>query len=641
MPRPKRGQVTSERWRREAAEPGFRRSTPEIPDSEKPGPDREPTNRTVALTLLGILGGGLLIRLVHFWAIARTAFPQLQIIFDESDMHTFWRWAQTILAGDILCRDTYHPYFSWMREMAPLETWYRWWGGKEIFQQAPLYPYFLAGLLALRRDSVTWVLLVQLILGALQPLVMYGLARRLFADVRIALVAALFTALYGPFIFHQGTLLRDWLPPLLEPWALLLLLRAQGGSRGRDWALAGAALGLALLTKETILLFLPLVLLWVIWEHRGALRRALPAMACLLGGILLLVSPLLVRNALVGAPVFSLSQRAAEAFIMGNVADATPVGLPGFPPSMKGILERTEGRLTAVVRETLATYQGDWLRFMQLQFYKLRAIVDPSEVPNNLAYSYGLEISPVLRLTLGYGLVLPLGLAGLALSLTEWRRHVLLLLYGSTMFGALMFSSIVARYRMVLVPVLILYGASGIVRWGRALRGRRPAPAIGYLALVAGFALAQHRLLALPEWRVESAVHLQEYNLSAKVYADAGQYDRAVAEMERLAGRAREQGVLADIVADASLRQGDFRVMWARQLLEQGKREEARRQVELTEKAYADHMLLSRPHYYLGLLYLRLGETAKARVFLTSFLMLEPVGVRADQVRQILARLDG
>ncbi len=637
MAKPKRGSGTAGQRQGGASNPDFQGTAAETPRCERSVPGRAPIKRSVAISLLSILGGGLLIRLVHFWAIARTAFPQAQVIFEQSDMHTFWRWAHTILAGDILGWDTYHPYFDWMRDMAPLETWYRWWGGKEIFQQAPLYPYFLAGLLALRRDSAAWVLLVQLLLGALQPLVLYSLARRLFSDVRIALVAALFTAVYGPFIFQQGTLLRDWLPPLLEPWAMLLLLRAQASERRRDWAMGGAALGLALLTKETILLFLPLVFLWVFWEYRRRLRKALPATAFLLGGILATVSPLLIRNALVGAPVFSLSQRAAETFIIGNVADGIPVGLPGFPPSMKGILERTDGRLPAVVRETLATYHGDWLRFVKLQVYKLRAIVDPSEVPNNFAYGYGIEISSVLRLCLGYGFLLPLGLAGLVLSVPGWRRHVLLLLYGGSMLGALMFTSVVGRYRLVLVPVLILYGASGVVCLIAAIRGRRAAHAVGYLALVAGFALVQHQVLALPGSRVKSATFQSEYMLSAKVYADAGQYDRATAEMERFEERFRKLGVMTNLAAGASLFQGDYRAMWARQLLEQGKEVEARRQIDLAAAAYASYMRLSAPNYNLGLLYLRLGEVAKARRYLESFLALEPTGPQADRVRQILS----
>src|SRR6266508_3177566 len=48
--------------------------------------------------------------------------------------------------------------------------------------------------------------------------------------------------------------------------------------------------------------------------------------------------------------------------IEGNAADGFQIGLT-HPASMKGILERSDGHLLAVVRETLGTYQVDWSHF--------------------------------------------------------------------------------------------------------------------------------------------------------------------------------------------------------------------------------------------------------------------------------------
>ena len=173
--------------------------------------------------LLIIVALGLLFRLIHFQALADTAFLKIPLIYTQSDMYAFWEWAQEILDGDLLGRNTYHFYYNWMGELASQETWYRWWGGKEVFQQAPLYPYWLAGILALSNISIEFVIFLQLVLGSLHPLVMYYLARRVFNE-NVGLIAATFTAIYGPFIFNQGALLRDWIPPILEPLALLALL---------------------------------------------------------------------------------------------------------------------------------------------------------------------------------------------------------------------------------------------------------------------------------------------------------------------------------------------------------------------------------------------------------------------------------
>src|SRR5437763_9393753 len=103
-------------------------------------PATEPTKSKQELVyLLLIMGLALAVRYAHFFSIVWTAFPKLPLVFDQSDLNTYWEWAQAILAGDWLGRDTYHPAFDWMKAIAPQETWYQWWGGKAIFQQAPLY----------------------------------------------------------------------------------------------------------------------------------------------------------------------------------------------------------------------------------------------------------------------------------------------------------------------------------------------------------------------------------------------------------------------------------------------------------------------------------------------------------------------
>jgi len=591
------------------------------------------------LLLIGILAGALAIRLVHFLTIVGTAYPKFPFVFDESDMHTFLEWAQAILAGDWWGRDTYHPYFDWMKTMAPKDTWYRWWGGKEIFQQAPLYPYVVAGLLGVARDSLAFVLAVQLVLGAFQPLVIFFLARRLF-DGRVAVLAAGLTAFYGPFVFHEGVLLRDWIPPVLEPLALLALLRARASGRARDWGLSGAVLGIALLTREAVLIFIPVALLWLILGYRSAMTKGAVSSLALLLGLLLALSPLMARNAVVGAPLLALSNRAGEAFIVGNAADGFPIGLT-HPPSMKTILERSDGRTAAVVLETLRTYHGNWRRFVDFQLLRLRAFADPLEVPNNVNFYYGREISPALRLTLTYGVIFPLGLAGLVLSLRVWRRHLLLALYGLCTTGSLVATTIVARYRLAIVPVLIVYGAAGLVWLWEAVRERRVGDGVTYVSLLAGFAALQHLVLPIPTLREkpEFAIYPPDYLAAAQIYAHDGRPDLAVGEIERLEARAAERPSFADLARQASLDSGDYRAFWANQLLDQGRPDQARRQLERAEAAYRVHPDLSYPLSNLGFLYLKLGEPAKARAHFEAFLAREPAGALAESVRRELARL--
>jgi hypothetical protein len=594
--------------------------------------------RAILLLILLIALG---IRLVHFMSIGRTAFPKFPFVFDQSDMNTFWEWAQTILAGDWLGKETYHPAFNWMKAIAPQESWYRWWGGKAIFQQAPLYPYFVAGLLAIFRGSLESILVVQLVLGVMQPLVVYALARRVF-DGRVGLIAAALTAVYGPYVFYQGVLLRDWLPPLLEPVALLALFRARASDRPTDWCLSGAALGLALLTREAVLPFVLLVLVWLALRYHGMIRKAAAATAGLLLGLVLVLSPLMARNVLVGAPLFALSNRAGEAFIVGNAADGYPIGLT-HPPSMKSILERSGGRTGAVIVETLRTYHGDWRRLLEFQLLRLRAFADPLEVPNNVNVSYGLEISPVLRPMLSYGFVFPLGVAGFILSLRVWRRHLLLALYTLCTAGTLVATTIVGRYRLTIVPVLIIYGAAGLVWLWEALRARRAGEAITYVTLVAGLVVLQQLVLPIQVLRDNPAfvVHPQDYLLAAHIYEHEGRPDLAVREVERLEVKAGERPSFAALARQAALYTSDYRTVWANQLVAEGKPDEARQQLAKVEATYAVNPELTYPSFNLGVLYLKLGDPAKARPYLERFLERQSTGAQAETARRLLSDMKG
>lgn len=608
-----------------ASHPARRRPTiPELP------------RRTVKLALLLILGLGILVRLVHFWAIAGTAFPKIPLVFIQSDLHANLEWAQRIQAGDWLGRETYHPYFVANQGIAPLETWYRWWGGREIFHQAPLYPYLLATLLALCGGSLPFVTLAQLVMGAVRPLVVFALTRRLF-DERVGLVAATLTALYGPFIFYEGVLLRDWLPTLLEPLALLLLLRARDNDRAWGWLVAGMALGLAILTKESVVLLLLLAGVWLLWEEWPAWRRAGRAGALLVVGLVLCLSPLLLRNLAVGAPVLALSNRAAESFIAGNAVDSSPVGLGYNLATERKILERSGGRLPLVIRETLGTYQGNFALFFGKQARKLQGLLDPYEVPNNESYYYGREISPVLWLTFGYGLILPLGVAGFFLSLPARRRQRLLYVYLPAVLAGPLFSTVLARYRLSLVPVLILYAAACLLWVYDSVREKDVPRALGGFGLVLIMAVAQH--LWLPLRSAEEYFRPNEYKLASMVYASEGRFDRAVAEIQRLREKARQHFSLAKETGETFLLEGDYRSQWAARLLEAGKREEARRQAGQAEGVYGRQINVSYPNYNLGLLYLKLNEPVKARAFLERFLTLTPQDPLAAEVRRLLAGL--
>jgi len=524
-----------------------------------------PSRPLTRAALAGIVVAALAIRLLHLHAIADTAFPRFPLAFTESDMHAFWSWAQAIVAGDWLGRDTYHPSFAWMREMAPIETWHRWWGGGQIFHQSPLYPYFVAGVVGATGASDPMpVLLVQLVLGALQPLVVFALARRI-ADERAALVAAALTALYAPFVFHQSVLLRDWLPPLLEPFALVLLLRAADRSRALDWIVAGAAVGVAFLNRETALLLVPAAGAWLALERCGRPRALASAATLLALGFGAALAPVAARNAAVGAPLLSFSNRGPVTFAQHNAAASSGLWSEYDTAVQKQILERVDAG-DSVVRATLATYPDAGAVARKIAT-KLRGAVDPIEIPSNVSFAYARELSWVLRVLPGYGLVLPLGAVGLALSLCAWRRNALLILYLGITVATLVISLPLGRYRLPLATVWIVYAGVAVVAAFDAARARRAGRLAAIAAGVAVAALLQHRVLSVSELRTAGWMAMYgagvEHRTAAELHAADGRLDRAADELARLRARANADPWTQEIARGVEPIEARLRAEWA------------------------------------------------------------------------------
>ena len=586
--------------------------------------DETRPDRVGIFLVLAVLALALAVRMVHFVAIADSAFPRFPVLFTESDMSAFWEWANRIAHGDWLGRNTYHPYFRWMRAIADEATFERWGGGKAAFHQAPLYPYWLAVLRA-AGGTLTSVLWVQLLVGALQPLVVFGLARRLF-DRTVALTAAALAAVYGPLIFFQGSLLRDWLPPLLDPLALLALLGASERGRPRPWLVAGIAVGFAVLAKETALVLLPISLGWCLASRRSQWKQRVPSALLLLAGFLLCLAPVAARNVAVGAPWYRLSASGPGSLVLGFAADSDPIGFQ-LPPSLPQIFARSDGRLAAVVRETLATYHGHYGKLAWMQWLKFRAIVDPFEAADNLSYYYGLDISPVLRFCPGYGAILPLAVAGFALGFRRRRDHMLVTLYTVAAVGGLMLANVHARYRLILVPVLFIYAGAFVVSTVRALREKRIGSVMIAVILAVALAILQHAMSVVPPSRY---MRPQEYLLAAELYEQQGAWDRAAGEMERLIRRADQAPAFA---ADMPRYQVLRRLFTAMGLLQRGRSSEAQRELEAVTALDPG---LALPHYLLGLLYTQGGDPAAGRAQLQRFLELQPAGGQADQIRRLL-----
>ncbi len=479
-------------------------------------------------TLLVLLWGW------HTWRTAGSVMLYFPFVFQASDMYANVKWADSIREQGWLNPHPYHPYVNWMQPIGTQAEWIRWWGGDQIFQQSPLYAYFLAAMFALS-DNVLYIHVVQAILGMALCGLLGLMAARLSADRRTGWIAFGLAALYGPFYAYSWALLRDsmaWVITAALLFVLMELIRSERPSRQRLWAFgAGLLLGLGYLARESFALLVPLVLL-ACAVYFGRRREFLTPVSVAVGAGLV-VLPLIVRNQLVGAPLLSTSNRLAESLITGQ---ARPSGASIFaiPPQTRSLFEKSEGHAGRLIVETLKTHPnfGSWFR---LQWDKALSLFDPYEPIDNVNLCFFGRISPIVRWGLQHWMIITPGLGGLFLSLYRRDvRHAWLWLFLPVMLANVLVGLPFSRYRQFPMVLWIPWAAYFLVELLGAVRQERRLAAVmaGFLAI--GWTLSLGPLARTPR---EAYDRTTEYLLSVSIYETLGQPENA----ERMKALIRER----------------------------------------------------------------------------------------------------
>ena len=350
-----------------------------------------------------------------------------------------------------------------------------------------LYPLYLAGTYALFGVHPLAARVVQaLIAGPLTAWLLYRLGRRLF-NPTVALAAAGLSAVYAYFIYYAAALMT-------ESFFILCVLAALDSAlelaEKPSWKTAlslGIALGLGILLRQTLLLFLPFLLLWLLWQARGRIRwfhLALPLLV-----IALLIAPWTVRNYLVFHRFVLLNTNAGFAFFWANhpIHGTYSTLLKGnayqelIPPELRSLNEAELD--AALLRLGLGFVWADPGRYVLLCL---------NRIPEHFKFWPSPEsglISNISRVG-SFGLLLPLMLYSLYLpfrrttptlqrSTLNAQRSTLLYLFVLVYCGIHLLTWAGIRYRLPVDAVLILFAGLALVEIWERLPGKtkvaRPA----------------------------------------------------------------------------------------------------------------------------------------------------------------------
>jgi hypothetical protein len=346
-------------------------------------------------------------------------------------------------------------------------------GTAQQFGRAPVYPLFLAAIGATHSTSGSAparVKIVQSVLGAVLVVAIGAIAGRA-AGARAGALAAGIAACYPPLVWLPAYVLSETLYSVLASSSVLVLQiavtrsrRARSPREGGPLALfAGALVGVAVLTRPAMLVFVPLALLWLFRAQRHVLAVAFLAAA------IAVIAPWTARNYRVYGRFVLVASEGGVTFWTGNHPLAIGEGdLAANPQIKRAELEfrRAHEGLSAEAleplyyRDALGHIKADPLWWIGLLAKKAFFTVVPAG-PSYAVHSARYRITSIAS----YLLLLPFALYGFRVLRRAEEPPVAL--------GLLVLSSVVVcliffpqeRFRVPVVdPALIVAAAAGVRR---------------------------------------------------------------------------------------------------------------------------------------------------------------------------------
>ena len=444
----------------------------------------------------------------------------------------------------------YHPimdglyHHEWAADILSGNLW-----GSEVFFRAPLYPYVLALLYKVSGSSIGFAVFFQHLLGTASAVLVYLIARRFFT-LGVALLAGLLAALYWPLVYFEGDFLIVTLIVFLNLCAVLFLLRGLHDDEALMLGGSGILFGLSAIARPSILIVVAVLPLFFYLHARGskAARRAWVRRAILtLAGVSVVILPVLVRNVVIGRDLVPIASQGGVNFYIGNnpQSDGATAVVPGTRWDWWGGYEdairmaETEKGRRLKPSEVSNHYFGKGLRFifsspnqsLPLMWKKTRMFVAGGERSNNKSIYFFWHLSGLGRIPFpGFWLIGPLGLLG---AFVLWRKRpdlwLLYLFTASYSLGVIAFF-VNARFRLPVVPVLIIFAAYGACHLWTSVRQKSADAFKAIVVLAISIFVVNYDLVTFRENKVH-ALPIPHYTLG-NAYLKMDDPEGAISEYE-------------------------------------------------------------------------------------------------------------
>ncbi len=347
------------------------------------------------------------------------------------------------------------------------------WLAEGSFFRAPLYPYFLALIYKIFGINLLIPRIVQAFIGSGSCLLIYLIGKRLFSK-KVGLISSLIAGLYPLVLYFDGELLLTNLLIFLILLGFYILLQER-------IFLSGLIFGFAAITRPNLLAFVIFLPLYFYLRKDKWLRKT----AILFFGLILPIIPITIRNYIKDRDFVLIAWQGGINFYIGNnpKSDGITAVIPGTRGSWWGGFYDAKRIAEEELNRKLKPSQIDryWFRkgikfitknpipAFLLFLRKTYLFFGGYEISNNrdiylfsqFTYlKYLLFNLPFFQFP--FGLLFPLSLIGIYFSICRQKSvritpYFLLYLFLITYSLSFIIFFATARYRMPLIPFLILF----------------------------------------------------------------------------------------------------------------------------------------------------------------------------------------
>ncbi len=438
--------------------------------------------------------------------------------------------------------------------------------GNRLADLSPFYLYFLTLFRWLTPFDWASLKVIQALVGALNCWLTAALGRQVSGSRVVGIGAGLLLAAHGNLIILETTLEPTVFVICFNLLALYCLYRHadriknSADTQSYRWLLFSALFtGLAIITKPSFLLFIPLACLWLALQPgpgKTILKTAVTlTLFCTVA--FSIVFTITLRNYLLLDDVILVTADAGKVFFHGNSKDATVVEWAGLPD--QGFIEenaeepdyahaafrqaaskRTGRELSPSesskfwTQKTLDDIAADPGRYFQRQWDKLLFFLSGYEL-HYIASAYKEYKASLEYPFIKISWIIAPAFIGMLLAAGQITR--LLPLYGMILLylASGLIYVVQSRYRIPAVPYLSLFAAFACQRLFQLLRLRRfvtLGAALGGIVIVflLSNALLTERIRTIEKWYQATKIH---YELDARVKFRTGHYASAIEAASR------------------------------------------------------------------------------------------------------------